>query len=227
MNKDWVVWVACFLLFAAGCVWAEIPIPNNFFKVANVHDAFEIGSSAATVAAVFIALTTWKKQMRAQADHDLARRLLVTANRFKNETFLVLIDTQFCAANDVLQYSEWTLIERIQTNLRARLDSHNEAKSAFQADLLEARALWEGVMDRTYQGLLEVGSNAALCINHFLIFLNESGNPNIQEPLADSLESYSAYLSLEGFDSDPASISSKLDEMTAEAEAALKVRLRG
>lgn len=227
MVKGLAVWIACFLLFAAGCVWAQIPIPTDFFKVANIHDAFDIASSTATVAAVFIALTAWRKQMRAQADHDLARRLLITADQYKNVTFQVLIDAQFCLANDVLQYSEWSLIDRIQSSLRDRLNSHDEAKSAFQADLLEARALWGDEMDRAYRDLREVGSNAALCVHHFLMFLNESGNPDVQDSLSSSLENYAKYLSLEGLSSDPANISSKLQKITEEAETVLKIRLRG
>lgn len=63
--KDKVVWSCCALLFGAGVIWGKLSGPADFFKVADIHDLFEIFGAAATVIAASVAvsaLSGWKGQ---------------------------------------------------------------------------------------------------------------------------------------------------------------------
>ncbi|MCQ9423429.1 hypothetical protein NRB16_07830 [Pseudomonas sp. LJDD11] len=65
MKRDWVIWGGCVALFGAGVIWGKISGGPDFFKVANIHDLFEILGATATVIAASVAvsaLSGWKGQ---------------------------------------------------------------------------------------------------------------------------------------------------------------------
>ena len=70
----------CLGIFFIGVIWIELIFLSDFWKVENVHDLFEIFGAVATSGAVLIALMTmnsWKQQAKAEADHELARRVVI------------------------------------------------------------------------------------------------------------------------------------------------------
>ncbi|GGU53649.1 hypothetical protein GCM10009504_08040 [Pseudomonas laurentiana] len=86
MKIDWIVWLGCVLLFGAGVILGLAPAGDSFYKVENIHDFFEIIAAIATVTAVVVAVLSvnaWKSQMRDTADHDLARKILVSAYEYR------------------------------------------------------------------------------------------------------------------------------------------------
>ena len=88
MRSDWMVWLGSILLFGGGAVWAQIPIKKDFFVVDNVHDLFEILGALATVVAVCVAaanINSWKHQVHAAADLDLARKVVSALHRYKSK----------------------------------------------------------------------------------------------------------------------------------------------
>lgn len=187
MKRDWIVLCVCLLLFGAGVVsglgWVSTWMKTDFFKVANIHDFVEIASSLATVAAVFVALTAWKKQLRAQADHDLARRIMVCFERFKKATLGLIIDAQFCDGNSDLQYESYERITRVETSIASRLSLFDEEDASLQALLSEARAIWGGELDSHLERIRKVAAQAYRCNRHFLIFLDQTGSPDNQDEL--------------------------------------------
>lgn len=225
MKKDWVIWTGCVLLFGAGVLWGLIWTKADFFHVQNIHDLAEIASSIATVAAVFIALTVWKKQLRAQADHDLARRVVVSIERFKRATLSLIVDAKFCCGNSSLQYADYPLIERIEAGITSRLSTFDDETSTFEGLMVEARAIWGTELDDHLGHLREIAARTYDSNRQFLIFLNESANPDLQETLEAEVDFVCDRLNALGLDGEPKNIYRGLNEFVAPADAYLKNKL--
>lgn len=225
MKKDWVIWGGCALLFGAGIVWGQMWPKKDFFAVTDIHDLAEILSSMATVAAAFFALTIWKKQIRAQADHDLARRALVRLERFKNAALTQVIDSQFCSGNSHLQYEDYELIKRVDEGIRSRLTLFDEEASSLQALLSEARAIWGAELERLLEGVREIAAEAYGCNKHFLVFLVESANPHVQDYIEADIHKSSDRLRNLGLRGGPNDIAKAISALTSAADTYLKNKL--
>lgn len=84
MNKDWVIWIGCVLLFCSGVVWGMIPDKKGFFTVTNIHDLFDIFGAIATMVAAAVAvtaLTNWRSQFRHAARFESLKALKDAATR--------------------------------------------------------------------------------------------------------------------------------------------------
>lgn len=95
----------------AGVVWAELIFPSDFWKVTNVHGLFEIFGAVATSCAVIIALMTmnsWKRQAKAEDDHELARRVVIILRSYPDG----LVLTWSCAESSTAQIRGSTWIRR-------------------------------------------------------------------------------------------------------------------
>jgi hypothetical protein len=154
-------------------IWGGGKLELTFFKVANIHDLFEIFSSIATVAAVFLAFSgvnAWRKQVRAQSDHELAHRVTVAALKYKEITCSAFDDvifsvTQFhYAVEEVSRDYLDAYVERFELNL----SRNYAARSEFLAVLLEARAAWGvGIKDK-YLELLGLSEDFFYSIRAFI-----------------------------------------------------------
>jgi hypothetical protein len=173
LNKDWVVWCGCALLFCAGAVWGGGKIEIEFFKVANIHDLFEIFSSAATVAAVFLAfagVNAWRKQISAQSDHALAHRVAVAALKYKETTCSAFDDALFSVTQFHFGVEELPdgFLDRYIENMEDRLLRNNVVKSEFLAVLLDARAVWGIGFHNKYLDLLDFTEDFCQCVRIFV-----------------------------------------------------------
>ena len=84
MNRDWVIWLGCVLLFCSGVVWGMIPDKKSFFTIASVHDLFDIFGAIATMVAAavaVIALSNWRSQFRHAARFESLKSLKDAATR--------------------------------------------------------------------------------------------------------------------------------------------------
>ncbi|MCS4312962.1 hypothetical protein M2397_003265 [Pseudomonas sp. BIGb0381] len=147
MRKDWVVWCGCALLFGAGAIWGGISLDIQFLKVANIHDLFEIFSSAATIAAVFVAfagVNAWRQQLGAESDHALAQRVAVASLKYKEVSKSSFNDAQFCALqfNVGREMLPVEILELYIPGFEARLEKSQESKAEFLGVLQECRAIW-------------------------------------------------------------------------------------
>ncbi len=164
MKSDWVIWSGCTLLFCAGAVWGGVTLNMNFFKVANIHDLFEIFSCVATVAAVclaFYSVNAWRKQVSAEADHNLAHRVAVAALKYKENSRAAFNDAQFAITQ--FKYGREgfpaALLESYVVNMEARLQKNLDARVDFLADLLEARAIWGHDFHKKYDELISLADS--------------------------------------------------------------------
>lgn len=224
MNKDWVVWLGCILLFGAGAVWAAVPIGTKFFIVENVHDLFEIFSSIATVMAVclaFLGVNAWQRQISAQSDHDLARRVAVESLRFKDTAVEAWIDAKFA----INQYPYGVnslpsdLMEKIAQSMEEKLIRRDDVKVKFMAVLQEARAIWGSSFVAEYDELLRFSENCNICSRSFVAWRN-GGDRYINE-----MTKVEAYLSERNMLHIEGKVAKAVGYLTKDADHALDRKL--
>ncbi|WP_095184973.1 hypothetical protein [Pseudomonas sp. Irchel 3H9] len=147
MKKDWAIWLWCALLFLAGVTWGSIRLKTDFYTVSNVHDLFEILSSGATVIAVILAafsINAWRSQIKAESDHELARKLAVSVLKHKESIQAAYTDMQFCVNNCIVGFEGLPpdLLRTITDSCIVRMDKAMNERAELLTLLLEARALW-------------------------------------------------------------------------------------
>ncbi|MGP6426344.1 hypothetical protein [Pseudomonas pharyngis] len=170
MKQDWVVWAGCGLLFCSGVVWGGGRLDMDFFKIANIHDLFEIFSSIATVAAVFLAFSgvnAWRQQLGAESDHALAQRVAVASLKYKEVSKAAFNDAQF----SLLQFDAGRemvpvgVLELYLPSLEARLKKNQESKAEFLGVLQECRAIWSKGFSDKYSVLINQTDTFFNCVS--------------------------------------------------------------
>jgi hypothetical protein len=226
MTERLAIWSARVFIFSLGILLGMAWQKGDFFKVDNFHDLSDIASSIATIGGLMIALTVWKKQIKAQADHDLARRFLIGMEGFKRSVLNLLADSQFCIGNSNLQYASYELIERVLMGIRSRMNAFDAEASKLNALLTEARAIWDCKLDVLVKDLKITASESYKCNNCFLIFINESGNPDFQEELESDIHQEFSRFNKQWVDKGPEDIAEMLNVLAAPVDLYLKKKLR-
>ncbi|QSL85981.1 hypothetical protein [Pseudomonas atacamensis] len=153
--KDKVNWVVCVLLFFSGVIWGRLFTQDDFYKVSNIHDMFDIFGAAATVGAVVLAmfsLNSWRKQGKAESDHELARKVVVELRRYQEE----LVRTWSYAESSVAQIQNDTWIgdggpdNSLVGIYESRLKEAKDARSALAAIEIETSELWGGIFEEQF-----------------------------------------------------------------------------
>lgn len=135
------------MIFLAGVTWGSIKLKTEFYVVDNIHDLFDIFSSAATVAAVILAaasINTWRKQISAESDHQMARALVIALEKHKERIQSAHSDAMFCVNNcEVgLDGLPQDLLSSVVGAMLVRMDKTMEEVAEIRALVVEARALW-------------------------------------------------------------------------------------
>ncbi|NBA79051.1 hypothetical protein GVN15_00270 [Pseudomonas putida] len=159
--KDKIVWISCLLLFLAGVVWGRVTLPDNFYRVDSIHDLFDMLGGAATIVAVSVAyagLNSWRRQGKAVADHELARKLIIALRIYQDE----IIRNWTYAANAVskIESNSWIgeggrdnyLVGIYEEQLR----KGKEAVAALEPLRLECIELWGSELDGHFFDMYEV-----------------------------------------------------------------------
>jgi len=121
-------------------------------------------------------LTAWERQAAGQEDHELARRLLVLAYRYRDAIKLVRNPVMFGdemppppldrAAN---MSPEQVSFFRLRGAYVARLKVGADVWDAIRPDLLEAEAVWGADMKRLFARMLELDNELRIYIQSQLI----------------------------------------------------------
>ncbi|SDU57968.1 hypothetical protein [Pseudomonas mandelii] len=173
MTRDWVVWLGCFLLFGCGAVWAQIPIKTDFFVVDNIHDLFEILGALATIVAVCVAaasINSWKHQVNAVADLELARNLVISLHRYKDSIVGMWAIAEFAAAQ--AQGSEQPpieLSEPIDADFQKSLDELSEAQLEVKDLLLRCQSVWRINLSSDSKDLFRFADRCSLTVRNYLL----------------------------------------------------------
>lgn len=175
-------WLLCLGVFGAGVIWSKLIFPSDFFKVDNIHDLFEMLGVVATSAAVLIALITmdsWRKQVKAESDHELARRVVLALRKYRDE----LIKTWSYAESSVAQISGNTWIgEGGNDNplvglYRQRLEEIAAVRAELAPIEIECSEIWGGVFKTQFAELYSYDDGFCSFIETYLGLLI-SGRPD-------------------------------------------------
>lgn len=149
VMKDKIVWLACLLLFSADFVGGKLSGQSDFYKVASIHDFFDIVGVFVTFAAAIVALyglNTWRKQGKAVADHELARRLVVALRVYQEGLVRNWTYAQHSIAK--IESSEWIASEGRENYwvgvYERRLKDAKEASMALEPLRIECSEFWSG-----------------------------------------------------------------------------------
>lgn len=230
MKKDWVVWLCCFLLFIAGALWAGWKPPVDFFKVTDIHDFFEICSSVATVFAVVLAalsVNTWRSQIGAQTDHDLARRLAVVALSYKDSCLVSWIDADFCFKNKDAKVSVWPdgLRTGVIEGLERKMEAGRKSRSELLALLLEVRAIWGVKKANEYDAVLNFSEQCHSVVRDFIVLNSGVGAEDYRQARYHEIADAEADFIGQGFVAGPIKVSERIALLAAEADKSLAMKL--
>jgi hypothetical protein len=169
-----MIWVWSVLLFLAGVTWGSIKLKTNFYTVDNVHDLFEIFSSAATVVAVIFAafsFNDWRSQIKAQSDHDLARRLAVSMLKYKQSIQIAYSDAQFCVNHCLVGFEGLPpdLLKSVVDDMIRRMSDNLSGLAELQGILLEVRALWGDKLPNSLDSLFNACQRFHGCVRLFSV----------------------------------------------------------
>lgn len=230
MQRDWVVWLGCFLIFCAGAVWAAVPIGTDFFVVKDLHDMFEIVSSIATFLAVglaFIGINAWQNQVSGEADHELARRFSVAVLKYQNACVEAWADASFSILQTAygIESLPPDLLDKVSSDLAVKLKKREEEKANFLGDLLEIKAIWGSDFSKKYDPLLNFCEQCNGCVRTFIAWsgptINESMRGTFETILrrSESIFYDHGWMNIEG------KVTETVAEFTVEADAMLQVKL--
>lgn len=161
--KDKLIWFACLLLFLAGVVWSKLSFPSDFYKVENIHDLFDMMGVAATIAAVsvaYVGLNSWRRQGKATADHELARKLIVVLRIYQDE----MIKNWVYASNAVgkIENNSWIGDGGRDNYLvgiyEEQLKKAKEAVAALEPFRLECAEFWGVELEAKFLDLYDLDS---------------------------------------------------------------------
>ncbi|MFJ2324982.1 hypothetical protein [Pseudomonas sp. NPDC087690] len=180
LSKDLIVWFGCVLLVFVGVLIGQAPLGTDFFKASNIHDFFDIVGVIATCAAVIVAasgLNTWKSQVKSTADHELARRMAISLEKYKTEVNNVWADARI-AASLVLDEErvEGKLAEMIVERFSGSLNKLNSSRGELKAVALECKAMWDVLLEKDLNALFIFSSICEGCVSSCIRFVSPTSN---------------------------------------------------
>lgn len=170
-------WLLCLGLFGAGIIWSRLLFPSDFYKVANIHDLFEILGAVATVVAASFAvygIGLWRKQIRATSDHELARRVAISVELYKEEVKRIWGSAEFSATQ--LKTKEDYKHEKVRRAVKQTFDIRIERAICLRSDLkallVECNAIWGKSFGNELRAVFGVEQQCLNCATNFLRVIN-------------------------------------------------------
>ena len=152
-----------------------------------------VAAAAATGAIVAVmGLTTWKRQLHGQNEYELARRLLVTTFKYRDEIDKVRNPVMFNEEQPVPPDDEAGNMNDNQVRhygvshaYQARWDAVRAVRVNLDADLLEAEAMWGSELTNLYQTIFNLQHELFNDIRQYLELINPRTQPAMREALVD------------------------------------------
>lgn len=167
----------CSGVFAAGAVWSRLIVPNDFWKVDNIHDLFEIFGAAATLAAVYIA-ATWKRQLGSTRDYELARTAAVAVLKYKES----VVDVWEVADNCLQQETSGEVLDKRMRDIvilttENRLAAAEKLRTELQELIVECRAIWRNGIDKDISRAVAFEEQCANASKTYLLTIRPQIDP--------------------------------------------------
>lgn len=164
----------------------------NIPSVSDVKDAVTTIAAGVGIYVALAGLSTWKRQLKGQTDHDLARRILVTAYRYREAIKGVRHPAMFGnefpeppepqrARMHPDQIRHYGLAQAYQN----RWNKVQEQRVELYTSLLEAEALWgTELKDKLFANVFNLEWELFTAVRHHL----QLSNPDENEATKDAIE---------------------------------------
>lgn len=229
MSRDWLVWLLCFSLFGCGAVWAQIPIKSTFFVVNNIHDLAEILGAVATVVAVCVAaanINSWKHQVRAVADLELARNLAISLKRYKDCIIGVWAIAEFAAdQSDGSEEPPMELSEPIDSDFQRAIDELAKFQLEVKDLILRCQFGWRINLSLDSIELFKFADRCSLVVKNYLLMSKRiRASPDVAERLRKAIVTHWSWFEQNGYDSYELAIA-RTDDLSASLEKRIDKKL--
>jgi hypothetical protein len=229
MTRDWVVWLGCFLLFGCGAVWAQIPIKTDFFVVDNIHDLFEILGALATIVAVCVAaasINSWKHQVNAVADLELARDFVISLQRYKDCIVGVWVIAEFAAAQaHGSETPPLELSEPIDADFQRSLDELSKSQLEVKDLLLRCQSVWRINLISESKQLFQFSDRCSLTVKNYLLLSRKiPASPNMASRVRKAVITHWSWFETNGCDSYELAIA-RTNDLSAKLEKRIEKKL--
>ncbi|MDS9879324.1 hypothetical protein RMI40_31295 [Pseudomonas protegens] len=192
--KDKLIWLIAILLFISGAIWAKIITPSDFFRIANIHDLFDIiGATATAVAAGYAAygIGQWRKQISAAADHELARKVVVAIEKYKSSVKEMWGAADFCFSQieDDLLLGDPKIYAIIKNDLEKKADDLVVIRAELNILLFDCDAIWGNEFRFSLTPIFMIESQCYSCVTWFLRISSPNSNEISRGVGADRIRS--------------------------------------
>lgn len=221
----------CLVVFGAGVIWSSLIFPGDFWKVNSIHDLFEIFGAVATSGAVIIALVTmnsWRRQAKAEADHELARKTVIALRRYRDE----LVYTWSYAESSVAQIRGNTWIgdggkdNPLVVIYQKRLDQIEEARADLAPIELECAEIWGGAFKTKFSEIYTYDDGFRSFIDTYLGLLIRGSFD--ERSMMESESAIRRWESMDGFGlGDRASAEATIEKLIEPLKSKARSRLIG
>lgn len=229
MRNLLFAWLLVVLLGGFATAMTTFDISGTFFNVSNIHDLWEIIGAIATTIGVGLAIhgfSSWKIQIGATSDHELARRVVVNLRKYR----VAVIAAWHAAESSAVQIQSKTWIgdggddNFLIPIYQARITAAEQARSDLEAIAIESAAIWHGVFETGFDRLYLIDQKCCNCIGAYLSLLIRGTYDEVSMTRADmALRSWSEF-EKNGV-TDDKSIRELFDSSCADLNVELNVRL--
>jgi hypothetical protein len=170
------VWLLAVFLGGVGLAIPTDEASRSFFAVENIHDLWEIIGAIATTIGVGLAIygyNSWKVQISAASDHELALRVAVSVRKYR----VAVIATWHAAESAAVQIQGDTWIgeggrENFLISIyQARIDAVDKARIDLESVALEAAVIWRGIFETGFDRVYLIDQKCRECIESYLSLL--------------------------------------------------------
>lgn len=204
-------------------------LSRGFFEIKDIHELWEIIGAAATTFAVGLAIygfNSWKVQIGAASDHDLARRVAVSLRRYR----VAVVAAWHAAESSAVQIQSETWIGKggrdnfVVSIYQAKVDAVDQARADLESVALEAAAIWRGIFETGFDRVYQIDQKCCNCIESYLLLLIRGNyDDRAFATVESSLKSWGEFK--ENGVTDDESIKAFFDSRCAGVERALSSKL--
>lgn len=169
MSRDWVVWACCFGLFAAGAVWAQVPLSLDNTKISNTLSSL---ASLATIVGVIFAgygINAWRIQLKSNNRHDVSREVIVSFIIFYDR--IASMAAFFSHADGVVadgRFTKDSYTESYWLKIQSSMAEAKEADAKAFIAALDCSLVIDGESQKTYERFSDFGDKLYKTLSEYL-----------------------------------------------------------
>jgi len=135
-------------------------------------------------------LSTWKRQLRGQAEYELAKRVLKATFQYRDRVYGVRHPVMWKYEMPQPPREEADRMTEQQINYYSTSKAYSsrwekvvEIRETLYPELLEAKILWGHEIENLFKVLFEIERKLVLCIRHYLALINPDNSREYKDEI--------------------------------------------